>query len=338
MMKRENAPTKTRRGATDPNKAPIAELIRLFTEAKELCANLPKKNPKIWQKCREAVRHQPSWDDELRGILRIPAAVGAIHTRERSQDGTVCFHDILSAMQQFTAPGPLPAEDIGYRLLTDGYYQFLAGNCLYPLEEAISGSLDDPILYDLALIPYCRQDPDYPAACTRVEEEFGDLAKNIDHALAPLLPTFDRIARIRGTLLTADWPRIRRGSLVGKMLRYHDEDFLARAIDELELLLEGDGLSQVSEAALPANGADSAENEQPAEPPAGSTTQVEDESGVGDTESNILTAVGKEHMTGRVLLQKAGYEYSGYYRGILSNLKKRGLLAHDKTGYYRRKA
>lgn len=57
-----------------------------------------------------------------------------------------------------------------------------------------------------------------------------------------------------------------------------------------------------------------------------------------DTEGNILEALGDEHMTGPVLLKKAGYDYSSHYRAILSNLVKRGILGNDHTGYYRRNA
>ena len=49
----------------------------------------------------------------------------------------------------------------------------------------------------------------------------------------------------------------------------------------------------------------------------------------------ILKALGNAHMTGPKLLEKAGYDYSSHYRGILSNLVKRGLLGNDHTGYYR---
>ncbi len=55
-----------------------------------------------------------------------------------------------------------------------------------------------------------------------------------------------------------------------------------------------------------------------------------------DTESNILEALGVGHMTGPVLLKKAGYDYSSHYRGILSNLVKRDILGNDNTGYFRR--
>ena len=59
--------------------------------------------------------------------------------------------------------------------------------------------------------------------------------------------------------------------------------------------------------------------------------------GFTDTEENILEALGNEHMTGPALLRKAGYDYSSHYRQILSNLRKRGILGHDETGYFRLK-
>jgi hypothetical protein len=55
-----------------------------------------------------------------------------------------------------------------------------------------------------------------------------------------------------------------------------------------------------------------------------------------DTEEYILKALGKEHMTGPMLLKKAGYDYSSHYRQILSHLVKRGILGNDNTGYFRR--
>jgi hypothetical protein len=55
-----------------------------------------------------------------------------------------------------------------------------------------------------------------------------------------------------------------------------------------------------------------------------------------DTEENIVEALGNEHMTGPVLLKKAGYDYSSHYRQILSNLVKRGILGNDDTGYFQR--
>lgn len=53
-----------------------------------------------------------------------------------------------------------------------------------------------------------------------------------------------------------------------------------------------------------------------------------------DTEKNIIEALGDKHMRGPQLLKRAGYEYSGSFRGILSQLVKRGILKHDKTGYF----
>lgn len=57
-----------------------------------------------------------------------------------------------------------------------------------------------------------------------------------------------------------------------------------------------------------------------------------------DTEQNILQALGDAHMTGPVLLKKAGYDNSSHYRQILSNLRKRDILDHDGMGYVRRDA
>lgn len=53
------------------------------------------------------------------------------------------------------------------------------------------------------------------------------------------------------------------------------------------------------------------------------------------TETNILEALGDETLRGKELLKLAGYDYSSHYRQILSNLKKRGILASNDDGYYR---
>jgi hypothetical protein len=57
-----------------------------------------------------------------------------------------------------------------------------------------------------------------------------------------------------------------------------------------------------------------------------------------DTEQNILEALGKDTLKGESLLKKAGYDYTGTYRGILSNLKKRDILGHNDNGYFRIKS
>lgn len=54
-----------------------------------------------------------------------------------------------------------------------------------------------------------------------------------------------------------------------------------------------------------------------------------------DTEKNLLQTLGTETLKGKLLIEKAGYDYEGTYRGILSNLKKRGILGHNQNGYFR---
>ncbi len=54
-----------------------------------------------------------------------------------------------------------------------------------------------------------------------------------------------------------------------------------------------------------------------------------------DTERNILEALDNKVMTGEQLLKRAGYEYSGYYRGVLSSLRKRDALGQITEGYFR---
>ncbi|MCF7956446.1 MAG: hypothetical protein K9M75_11640, partial [Phycisphaerae bacterium] len=54
-----------------------------------------------------------------------------------------------------------------------------------------------------------------------------------------------------------------------------------------------------------------------------------------DTERNILDALNDKTIRGRNLLKKAGYDYSSHYRGTLSNLIKRGILANHGKGYFK---
>jgi len=52
-----------------------------------------------------------------------------------------------------------------------------------------------------------------------------------------------------------------------------------------------------------------------------------------DTEQNILESLGNDTLRGQELLKKAGYDFSSHYRGILSNLVKRGVLEKTGSGY-----
>ena len=52
------------------------------------------------------------------------------------------------------------------------------------------------------------------------------------------------------------------------------------------------------------------------------------------TEKIIVEALGDDVLTVEELAVKAGYEVSGYFRRTLSSLRKRGILANKKPGYY----
>jgi len=56
-----------------------------------------------------------------------------------------------------------------------------------------------------------------------------------------------------------------------------------------------------------------------------------------DTESNILEALGNKTLTGKKLLNKAGYDYSSHYKAILSSLIKRGVLENIHNNGYKTK-
>ncbi len=58
-----------------------------------------------------------------------------------------------------------------------------------------------------------------------------------------------------------------------------------------------------------------------------------------DTESNIVEALGRNTLTGVVLLKKAEYDpASSHYRQILSHLVKRRILYRSHQGYYNPRA
>ncbi len=52
------------------------------------------------------------------------------------------------------------------------------------------------------------------------------------------------------------------------------------------------------------------------------------------TEKTIIEALGDTTLTVEKLAIKAGYEVSGCFRRTLSSLRKRGILANKRPGYY----
>jgi predicted transcriptional regulator of viral defense system len=52
------------------------------------------------------------------------------------------------------------------------------------------------------------------------------------------------------------------------------------------------------------------------------------------TEKTIIKALGNEILTVEELAVKAHYEVSGYFRRTVSSLRKRGILANKRPGYY----
>ena len=53
-----------------------------------------------------------------------------------------------------------------------------------------------------------------------------------------------------------------------------------------------------------------------------------------DYESNIIEALGNQTLGGKEIAQKLKQDYSGYFRGNLSHLRKRGILGNNKDGYF----
>ena len=52
------------------------------------------------------------------------------------------------------------------------------------------------------------------------------------------------------------------------------------------------------------------------------------------TEKIIIESLGDTTLTVEELAIKSGYEVSGYFRRTLTSLRKRGILANNRPGYY----
>ena len=56
---------------------------------------------------------------------------------------------------------------------------------------------------------------------------------------------------------------------------------------------------------------------------------------LSERERDILDALGDQTMTAEELAKRAGYKLDGYFRSLLSRLRKRGLLMNLRPGYRR---
>jgi hypothetical protein len=56
---------------------------------------------------------------------------------------------------------------------------------------------------------------------------------------------------------------------------------------------------------------------------------------LSEREQDILDALGDRTMTAEELSKRAGYKLDGYFRSLLSRLRKRGLLLNLRPGYRR---
>ncbi len=52
-------------------------------------------------------------------------------------------------------------------------------------------------------------------------------------------------------------------------------------------------------------------------------------------EQDILEALGDQTMTADELAKRSGYKLDGYFRSLLTRLRKRGLLLNLRPGYRR---
>ena len=52
-------------------------------------------------------------------------------------------------------------------------------------------------------------------------------------------------------------------------------------------------------------------------------------------EQDIMDALGDQTLTAEELAKRAGYRLDGYFRSLLSRLRKRGLLVNLRPGYQR---
>jgi hypothetical protein len=51
-------------------------------------------------------------------------------------------------------------------------------------------------------------------------------------------------------------------------------------------------------------------------------------------EIDIVQALGESRLTGEELAAKAGYEFDGYFKGILASMVKRGVICNKRPGYF----
>jgi hypothetical protein len=52
-------------------------------------------------------------------------------------------------------------------------------------------------------------------------------------------------------------------------------------------------------------------------------------------EIDIVEALGADAITGEELAVRAGYEYDGHFKGILSSMRKRGIIENKRPdGYF----
>lgn len=56
---------------------------------------------------------------------------------------------------------------------------------------------------------------------------------------------------------------------------------------------------------------------------------------LSECEEHILEALADKTLVGREIAKLAGYSYESHFRGVLSNMKKRGLLSNSGRGYKR---
>jgi hypothetical protein len=52
-------------------------------------------------------------------------------------------------------------------------------------------------------------------------------------------------------------------------------------------------------------------------------------------EQDIMDAIGDHTLTADEIAKRAGYKLDGYFRSLLSRLRKRGLLVNLRPGYQR---
>ncbi len=92
------------------------------------------------------------------------------------------------------------------------------------------------IIIGIAEKEYCTMDPEYNQSLLQVEKECAELIKAIDHALYSIKEPLLRFDRAQGTLLEANWRKVRDYFSVNEIMQFNAQGLVERATDALEAI------------------------------------------------------------------------------------------------------